>query len=216
LGETSLDFSENAIIAVEIPLVNAMNIFQFSSDSINIDNDIANKIKYKVVYTAGVGITNIVFNIDTSGSVISGYIHAGAVNNNATYDYVRYLAERLFNTHLGVDLFSNESELRTTLRDNFSTSFNYNMGLLHDMSETNDSGNSPSKTILKQIIDVQPTRLKDISQLALGGNWFKSPLALGDILYFRLTVKADVNQHTLTNIDSIPDRVYLIKATLSA
>jgi hypothetical protein len=213
LGETSQVFFGDATVAVDIPLVNAMNIFQFSSDSTDINNVTANDIKYKVVYT-GAGNTNMVFDIDTLSSVIANSIHAGAANNNATYDYVRYLALKLFNTHLGVDLFSNESELRTTLRDNFSTSFNSNMALLNVMSETDASGNSPSKTILNQIIYDQPTRLNDISQLALGDNWYKSPFVLGDVLYFRLNVKAAADQNTLTNVVSIPDRVYLIKATL--
>ena len=214
LGEASTAFSGDATVVVDIPLENAMNIFQFQTDSTDINNVTANDIKYRVVYT-GDSSYNMVFNIDTSSNVIVNSIHAGAANNNATYDYVRYLALKLFNTHLGVDLFSNESELRTTLRDEFSTSFDSNMTSLHGV-ETDASGNSPSKTILNQIIYDQLTRLNDISQFALGNNWFKSPLVVGDILYFRLTVKAAVDQNTLTNVVAIPDRVYLIKATLIA
>ena len=208
-------FFGDATVAVDIPLVNAMNIFQFSSDSTDINDVTANGLKYKVVYN-GSGNTNLVFNIDTLGSVISGHIDVVAANNNATYDYVRYLALKLFNTHLGVDLFVNESELRTTLRDIFSTSFNSNMSVLHAMSATDASGNNPSKTIMNQIIYNQPTRLNNISQLTLGNNWFKCPFVIGDVLYFRLTVCAAANQHTMTNVVSIPDRVYLIKASLTA
>ncbi len=223
LGETSVDFSGNATVAVEIPLVNAMNIFQFKTDSIDIDNETANDIKYKVVYDVDENTERMDFDIDTESLVISGHIHDGAADNNATYDYVRYLALKLFNTHLGVDLFSNEVELRTTLRDNFSTSFNSNMGVLAAIGETNASGNSPSKTILNQIIKDQYVRLNTITQYELldelgnGTGWYKCPFVVGDILYFRLTVQAAANQNNLTSVvESIPDRVYLIKATLSA
>jgi len=215
LGESSTVFSGDATVAVDIPLENAMNIFRFQTDSTDIDNITANDIKYKVVYT-GAGNTDMAFDIDTSSSVIVNSIHSGAANNNATYDYVRYLALKLFNTHLGVDLFSNETQLRTTLRDDFSTSFDSNMTILDAAGETDASGNSASKTILNQIIYDQPTRLNDISQFALGDNWYKSPLVAGDILYFRLTVKAAADQNTLTSVVAIPDRVYLIKATLIA
>ena len=212
LGETSSVFSADATVVVDIPLENAMNIFQFQTDSTDINNVTANDIKYKVVYT-GSGITDMAFNIDTSGIVIDNSIHSGAANNNATYDYVRYLSLKLFNTHLGVDLFSNESDLRQDLRDAFSTSFDSNMTRLHAV-ETDASGNSPSKTILNQIINNHPERLNDIASLAVGNNWFKCPLVVGDILYFRLTVKAAANQNTVTNVVSIPNRVYLIKVTL--
>jgi hypothetical protein len=212
-GEESTPFSGQATVFVDIPLENAMNIFQFYSDSTDINNVTANDIKYKVVYT-GVGITDMPFDIDTLSEVDTGAIHSGASDKNLTYDYVRYLAEELFNTHLGVDLFSNETELRTTLRDNFSISFDSNMTRLHAV-ETDDSENSPSKTILNQIIDNVPERLNDIYSLAVGNNWFKSPLVLGDILNFRLTVKAAAGQNTVTTVAAIEDRVYLIKATLT-
>jgi hypothetical protein len=213
-GEESTPFSGQATVFVDIPLENAMNIFQFYSDSTDINNVTANDIKYKVVYT-GVGITDMPFDIDTLSEVDTGAIHSGASDKNLTYDYVRYLAEELFNTHLGVDLFSNETELRTTLRDNFSTSFDSNMAVLDAAGETDASGNSPSKTILNQIISAQPDRLNNITQFSLGEDWYKSPFVVGDVLYFRLTVKAAEDQNTLTTVAAIEDRVYLIKATLT-
>jgi hypothetical protein len=212
-GAESTPFSGDATVAVDIPLENAMNIFQFQTGSNDINNDNADDIKYRVLYT-GNSSYNMVFNIDTLSEVITGAIYTYASNKNLTYDYVRYLAEELFNTHLGVDLFSNETELRTTLRDNFSISFDSNMTRLHAV-ETDDSENSPSKTILNQIIDNVPERLNDIYSLAVGNNWFKSPLVLGDILNFRLTVKAAAGQNTVTTVAAIEDRVYLIKATLT-
>ena len=207
-GVDTVAFDGSANVAVTIPLENAMNIFQFYTDSTDINNLAVDDIQYKVVYT-GAGTTRIQFDLDTSALLINGDIHPGAANRNTTYDYVRYLAQRLFNTHLGVDLFSNESELRTTLRDDFSTAFDSNMTAL-----TTANGISPTRSILLQVINNQPERLSNIATLSLGSNWYKSPLQAGDVLYFRLTVNAAANQNDLTGVGSIPPRVYLMQAIL--
>ena len=190
-GVDTVAFDGSANVSVTVPLENAMNIFQFYTDSIDINNVMVDDIQYKVVYT-GADPTRMQFDLDTSALLITGDIHAGAANRNTTYDYVRYLAQHLFNTHLGVDLFSNETELRTTLRDDFSTAFDSNMTAL-----TTDNGVSPAKSILLQVINNQPERLSDIATLSLGSNWYKCPLQAGDVLYFRLTVNAAPNQNDL-------------------
>ena len=207
-------FDGSANVDVNIPLTHAKNIFQFQTDSVDINNTNAQDIKYKVVYDITDPSFNIQFNLDTSANVTSNLIHSGASNNNVTYDYVRYLASKLFNTHLGVDLFSNETELREDLRDKFSVAFNTNMISLRDQGVTTASVDSPSKSILLQVISNQPARLSDITSLAIESDWHKSPLIAGDILYFRLTINAAANQNNLTNVTSIGPRVYLIKATL--
>ena len=212
-GVDTVAFDGSANVSVSVPLENAMNIFQFYTDSIDINNVMVDDIQYKVVYT-GADPTRMQFDLDTSALLINGDIHPGAANRNTTYDYVRYLAHRLFNTHLGVDLFSNETELRTTLRDDFSTAFDSNMTVLNAIGETIAYVNSPAKSILLQVINNLPERLSDIATLSLGSNWYKCPLQAGDVLYFRLTVNAAANQNDLTGVGSIPPRVYLIESTL--
>ncbi len=212
-GADTAAFDGSANVSVNIPLVNAMNIFQFNTDSTDINNVVVDDIKYRVVYT-GAGTTRIQFDLDTSALLITGDIHPDAANRNTTYDYVRYLAQHLFNTHLGVDLFSNETELRTTLRDDFSRAFDSNMSVLNAIGETIAYVNSPAKSILLQVINNLPERLSDIATLSLGSNWYKCPLQAGDVLYFRLTVNAAPNQNDLTGVGSIPPRVYLIQSTL--
>lgn len=212
-GVDTVAFDGSANVSVTIPLENAMNIFQFKTDSTDINNVVVDDIKYKVVYT-GADPTRMQFDLDTSALLINGDIDSGAANRNTTYDFVRHLAKYLFNTHLGVDLFSNEPELRTSLRDDFSTAFDSNMTSLNGDGETDADGNSPAKSILLQVINNQPERLNDITSLSLGSDWYKSPLQAGDVLYFRLTVNAAANQNDLTGVGSIPPRVYLMQATL--
>lgn len=212
-GSTSIPFVGDATVEVDIPLVNAMYIFQFYTDSNDINNNIPTDIKYKVLYT-GDGSYNMIFNIDTSSNVIGGSIHNDAANNNTTYDYVRYLAKQLFGTHLGSSLFINETQLRENLRDSFSVAFNSNMTNLSSQLETDASGNSPTKIIISQMINTQPSRFNNINNVSVGDNWFKSPFILNDVLYFRLKVNAANDQNNLTGVSPISSRTYLIRATL--
>lgn len=211
-GTSTLPFGADAIAAVDLPLENAMNIFQFNSGTNDLVNDIED-IKYKVVYS-GTDPNNMEFDIDVSSTLISGQIYPSADKNSVTHDYVRFLSFKLFNTHLGVDLFSNESDVRINMKNNFSTAFDANMFQLDAQGVTDASGNSPSKSILLQIIDKNISRLDDIQRLAIGDNWFKSPLIVGDKLFFLLTVLSHPDQNDLTGVPEIQNRTYLIRATL--
>ena len=221
-GVVSQSFSGDATVAVDIPLGNARNIFQFYSDSNDITDASAQDIKYRILYNSENSSANMVFNLDTSAQVISGVMKYEDPNSpfgNVTHDYVRNLAWQLFNTHWGSDLFSNEEELRTTLRDNFSTTFHTSMSNLNG-AVTDATGNSPSKTILNQIIHSSPGRLHPLNELAIeeGSQWHKCPFIAGDILNFLLTVIPAAGQHNLTGraAESMLNRTYLIKATLRA
>jgi hypothetical protein len=221
-GAQSEAFTGDATVAVDIPLANARNIFQFHTDSDDVNNDTVDDIKYRVVYDSNNDTLNMVFNIDTSAEVISGYVKYEEPNSptgNLTYDFNRHLADRLFNTHRAVDLILNELELRHTLRDNFSTAFHNSMTSLNEI-ETDHNGNSAPKTILNHIIHSNPERLQSVYDLRVDEDqqWFKCPFHANDILYFRLTVNPASGQHNLTGRQEgdVPSKVYLIKATLRA
>jgi hypothetical protein len=213
-GVNTSAFTGDATAAVDISLNTVMTMFQFYTDSIDV-NDITNTdLQYKTVYTTSADPLNI--DLDTNTEMIASAIHIGASNNHVTYDFVRYLALKLFNTHLGVDLFSNEEPLRTTLNADFKSAFDSVLVGLNDTGTTDNTGSTPSKSILDQVINSVPERLNDITPLAVGSHWYKAPLAAGDKLYFRLTVSAATNQESLTSVSAIQDRIYLIKATLIA
>ena len=214
-GVNTSAFTGDATAAVDISLNTVMSMFQFKTDSTDVNDTNNVDILYKTVYTTSANPLNIDLDINTG--MIANAIDTGASNNHVTYDFVRYLAFKLFNTHLGVDLFSNEEPLRTTLNADFKSAFDT---VLVDLAAVGDADNTglisliPSKSILDQVIHSVPERLNDITPLAVGSNWYKAPLEAGDKLYFRLTVSAAANQHNLTSVSAIPDRVYLIKATL--
>jgi hypothetical protein len=218
IGVSSEVIAADATAEVSVPLVNAKNIFQYHSDSIDVSNGVANDLTYKVVYDVSNSAQRMDFDVDTAANVVIAPIDAGAADQNLTYDYVRYLAQNLFNTHKGVDLFNNELQLRQHIKTEFTSEFNTNMIALNDEGELDASASSslnPSKTLLDQIISLEPERLNDISGNAVDANWFKMPLIAGDKLYFKLNVVAAPGQHNLTTVSPIVDRSYLIKVTLT-
>ena len=211
-GSAAGSFSADATAEIDILVSDAQTAFQFQTDSVDITDVVNTDIKYKVVHTSSSEPFGV--DIDTRALVTVNQIHSSATNNNVTYDFVRYLGLKLFNTHFGVDLFSNEESLRNTLNSNFKTSLDTVLLSLAAEGELDSSENSPSEIILDKIILSEPDRLKDITPYLVSNNWFKSPLRAGDILYFKLYVNAAANQETLTNVSAIPQRSYLIKATL--
>ena len=215
-GADTSPLSGDATASVTISQSDAQSLLQFSSDSIDVANADATDILYRVIHNTSA--TPLGLDIDTSAEVIQNEVDSGAANNNLTYDFVRHLAVHLFNTHKGVDLFSNESELRSTLNSNFKTEFNQVLLDLAGQNNTDATGNSPAKSVLGQIIKNAPDRLQDITTYFIESigeaNWYKMPILAGDIIYFTLQVDPANNQKDLTGVSDVPSRKYLIKATI--
>lgn len=208
-GIDTVSFDASAGATVDVSYSVLSTLFQFSTDASDIDNIVTTDVLYKVEYTSSTDPLGI--DIDTNTVVDVQPIQSGATDNNVTYDYVRFLATELTNTYLGVDLFSNETELRTNLNNTFKNNFN---SVLIDLSNNGieeDTDNSPSEALLKQIISSDPSRLASLSTYNVGGTWHKMPFMLNDKLYFKLTVSPATNQESLTGLnDPLPDRTYKI------
>ena len=219
-GSPSGTFSGDAIANVDITLSTFRSLFQFQTDSTEISNDVADDVKFRVVYESSDAPLGM--DINTYAEVVDGAIDANAVNNNITYDYTRYLAQNLFNTHLGVDLFSNEAELRSGLNDSFKTNFNDVLLALAASGSTNQNDTtSPSRIIFNQLIANRPERFNDIynneAEVVDGQHWYYMPGEVGDKFFFLVNVASYEDQQKLTDSTSttqIPVRSYLISATI--
>ena len=220
-GSVSQEFTGDATVNVNVPLSTFKELFQYQTDSTDVADDVADDVKFRSVYSAN----NLPLGIDINSSapVVSGSIDTIATNNNVTYDYVRYLALNLFNTHLGVDLFNNEQTLRSSLNDNFKVNLNSVLVALNNEGITDQSGTAPSRTVFNQLIANKPSRFNDItlnkSALVDGKQWYYTPCVIGDKVYFRLTVSPAQDQQKLTAPLSdtvIPNRTYLICANIIA
>lgn len=214
-GAPTVSFSGNVTARVNVPVSTLQNLFQFQTDSTDINIANNEDIKFKVEYTTSTEPLGI--DLDSNTEVIAnayastGYVHV-------TYEWVRHLAHKLFNTHLGVDLFSNESELRTALNSSFKTNFNTTLlGLVLGEMDAGDLRPNPSKKILSQLIQNNPSRLNDITSYRIGEtDWYKMPILVNDKLYFVLTISAAADQEVLTSVSAIGDRTYLIEINVVA
>jgi hypothetical protein len=171
-------------------------------------------LKYKVVYDTSSTPLSADFLVNTE--VITGSIDGNAATNTVPYDYVRYLAQCLFNTYLGVDLFDNETELRDDLNTSARTALNTKLLSFVALGELDASASiNPSKVILDQIIVNQPSRLATLEAASGSGDstWYYMPILAGDSLYFKLVVSAASGQAAIVDSATVSteDREYLIK-----
>jgi hypothetical protein len=227
-GSVSNAFDGNATANVDITLSTFRSLFQYQSDSAEINDAVADDVKFRVVY-ADAPNAPLGMDIDTYAEVVDRAIDGTASNNNITYDYTRYLALKLFNTHLGVDLFDNEEVLRGDLNASFKTRFNELLLALAARGATDQNDNasngthydttSPSRIIFNQLLANKPVRFSDISsneaEVVDGKHWYHMPGEIGDKFFFLINVAAAEDQHDLTGVTTpIPVRAYLISATI--
>lgn len=224
LGEifTAIDASANAVI--EIDLAVAKSAFQFQSDSSDVLNDVTSDIKFYLSETnfwnAGFKYNAADANVvagGTPGPIASGF---DLNKSMVCHDFVRYIAEQLFNTHHGVDLLDNELELLTDIRKKSRdvwTKMQTEVAKYKDIAGTGDgslllstdsAGNSYSSDAHSESIT---RRLYEQMIYTLAGKErFKGPIITGvrqdlpfevdDTIEIKLTINPESNQHTLTNV----------------
>jgi len=220
-GETYTPLTGDATADVDISTTLMQELFQFQTDSVDINDVSVNDIKYKVVYTPANPILPLGIDIDTSSNVsVDAIASNSGLNYNITYDYLRFLAQSLFGTHLGVDLFNNEAAVRTALNTKFKTALNTMLVDDNGVEYTYDQ-DSYMKSSLLQILNNAPARLTDISNNytygvdgVTGETWYKMPFLAGDKIYFNLTVNPAATQSADTTGAAVQPRVYLIRGTL--
>jgi len=218
-GVTTAAFTGDATAELDVPLDVLRVLFQYHTDASDVDNVVSTDTLYKVVHTTTSVPISENFIINTI--VTSGKQDGNAVAQDLARDYVRYLANELFNTVMGVDLFDNEVELRTNLNARSRESLNAKLLELADegVLDANSSLANPSKKLLKQIINNDADRFSDssISFINVSGlaeeQWYKMPLIAGDVICFLLHVNSAVDQKLIVNsaVDDPAQYTYLIK-----
>jgi hypothetical protein len=243
----TLDASATADIF--LPLSHFTGTFKFLTDSDDI-NDLSNE---DIRYIINNRLINDLSDNDLSNVSILGnsFVTTFPITANDSngvpfedekmmvdYDYVRYLASKLFNTHLGVDLFSNEVELRNSiqyiheptsgeslLRNKIKDILQAGIdlmrtdGYLQNKSYTDSCGNEVnlSRELMGQIFYADPQRFQDISSASLtDGSGVAIPFIEGDTISFLIRIDAADGQESLTGIDdgNIGTRTYKIRINL--
>jgi hypothetical protein len=231
--------TSDVIAEFGITLSQAQDLFHFQSDAVDVNDVTADDLRYKLIYSDptkdenGVPDSSWIFDDFTTNTLCIGTDNSdhvytvgtsGATNKAVSYDYVRYLAYKLFNTHLGVDLFSNETEVRDNLNMSARITLSDLLLAINDhqsnawldasacTDETPSTGfkdiygaDHPTYVIVQNILSEQKHRFNDMSDNFVSGDLsgttqdaeFKVPFVSGDVIQFQLKIKADPTQHEL-------------------
>lgn len=249
----ALDVSCNS--SFEVSLTEMKNVFKFQTDAENIIDATAEQIRYYVdasTWGAEIAAGNNPANAQIEevpdlaihNPIATGGVKQANYPDNKMYvchDFIRFLAQKLFNTHEGVDLFVNELEVLNSIRTSvYDTVWSFSTGsviknalqavdmtaptdpasalLTQDgdnkyftTSEDSDSSGNICRVIAEHLMLHVPERFASI---AASDAMQSLPLEEDDTLDFKITIKPAAGQHDLTGVDPIEGRSYKISLVL--
>lgn len=173
--------------------------------------------------------------LNASYGVISIGENAYVDNDVIAKDFLRNVANGLFGTHLGVDLFTNETSVHAELETStLSVATNiYNsinaVGITGEDMElsVDENGNkhfldtvvdakNVTRALLHQLLSVAPDRFNNLSEYLISEGTYKMPLLPGDTISYGLTMNPALNQSTLINTGTTAlPRKYSVKLVCS-
>jgi hypothetical protein len=189
----------DATAQCNVSLSDIKNMFAFQSDHFDVDDVSASDLRF---YVDNVKIPNLDLsnNIVYDGAVIdvnqSGATLVGS-DMLVQKDYVRHLAQQLFNTAYGVDLFINEEALVNSVKAALQTAWNLckedltnisivgtnqelegaagNKYLLHDAEISGKSTFNIGRELFKMMVSRASSRFTDLEPLALASETDSAP-----------------------------------------
>jgi hypothetical protein len=227
----------------------AKAIFKYQTDSLDVSNNTTNDIKYSIDYSAftalGLNPANAMLDAPAStGAIATMDAYSTAIAPNkmlVAHDFIRHIADDLFGTHLGVDLFNNETELVQSARSVCSDAAEGNVmyeinqqvsrvsttsteavsGLEGDagskyMTNANETNENLCRVLFNQMIGATPQRFADIENTE---DFQSLPFEVDDSINFKLTLSAAAGQHLLTRSAGDPavaSRSYEIRLLVTA
>jgi hypothetical protein len=222
IGETTTEFNNyNAITTLNIPLAVVTNTFLYSSDSINVNDDISQGVKFKVDYSNNQVEWNQIIPTMSATNIELGavpyYKKSGNNTNNVDkikYDFIRYISLKLFGTGNGADLFRNNEYVASQLDYASNNSLKNKLIYLESLGEMEYSltNYNVSRELFSQIIYTQPERITQVD----ANVWMNMPLYVGDKLFFKLTILPHASQYNVLkkNNQPIDPRIYLVEINL--
>jgi hypothetical protein len=238
------DISANARGVYYLTKTQAKAIFKFQTDSFDVSNNPTSDIKYSIDYSAftGLGLNPANAMMDTGASsnpIASVDANGVALDKNkmlVAHDFIRHIAKDLFGTHLGVDLFNNETELIKSVRSvcsdatsndvmykinqtvkDVSTTSTATIGGLEGsagskyMTNANTTNANLCRVLFNQMIGAAPSRFASVQ----GTQNFQSlPFEVEDSINFKLTLSPASGQKLLTRTAAdaeVADRSYEIR-----
>lgn len=257
--DPTLDCSATAVLEIDVDTMKS--VFQYQSDSYQFSDLSSADIKYYVFadhwpsgfdssfsYSASnynpanamLDYKSTVGGLESIGAIASTEVSGDPIPSDkmmVAHDFVRYLAQQLFNTHMGVDLFNNQVTLLQHLRvlcaggtaDVSGTWQNVVTKVqavsttgTHPLLQTDADGNkymsntdtthdNLCRILIDQIMEYDQERFQSIDA---SGVPQPLPFQQGDSISFKLIISPAPGQEALTGVAAFPPRSYLITLDL--
>jgi hypothetical protein len=227
LGELPEEMSGNhATATYEVSVAAMKDAFYFQSDSKDIDDEAPVDTKYYVNWPAAYVLNpshafvkvNPIATTDSDGPITDD-------RTLVKHDFIRHVAKSLFNTHLAVDMFSNEQALKDDLADKGHTAWlaiKVKLDAAKDaMTNADNTTDNLCRVLFQNILKNDAQRFSVLTDLLKGGatdaltTLFSIPFVAGDSISFKATLKPEGTQHSIiTGAAAVPDRVYAIKINI--
>jgi len=245
-GESPMQYDVSATAVFNIDISAAKQIFRFSSNDWDISNNIPKGALHYYI-DASKWPTDLTLNpangmMDQTGLGAS----SGAIDHNnkdrqellVKHDFIRYLALRLFNTPLGADLFSNQSEMLNDLTTKGNTHWQTDISAnlwKYDVNSTSVStddirflidgssnkfcttdnyteNDNITRELFQQIVKAQHARFENVTLDQF--NQAPIPFIHGDSISYKFTINPADHQEDLTGVPKFGARVYRIKLNI--
>lgn len=226
-GTTSDDASlYDCKAGCDISLATAQGLFQFQTDSLDMTDTASEDILYKINYTTSATPLSADFVANTLMTA------NGITIDNATksipHDFIGYIAQSLFGTSKGVDLFTNEEAMVTSVQTKSVEALDARLVALAgfgaltyggvDTTGTTLTNSNPSRMVFDHIMASDNARFANITSYKIGEtDWHKMPVSVGDSINFVLSITSP-NDKTIVGSagTAISNRNYQIKMTVVA
>ena len=232
-----LDVSAEITLTQQMTASDLSAVFYFRTDediTSELGTDTSN-VQYYVDRSKWVGGKNALNPIN--GIVDTGY-YGGNNTDHLAKDFLRDMAQHLFNTHFAVDLFTNEdavvadisgkadSDVASTIYtlmgnvDIATANGNGQDGSGHYFQKDDTANTNLTREILNQLITKSPGRFQDKKAMRLYGDVsgiYGMPFVTGDTLAYKLTVSANPSQNSTVNTgkSALQPRTYKVKYVVS-
>ena len=216
----------DAVAQCNVPLETIRSMFVFQTDHFDVDDICEDAARFyidsaNIPNAAAIGLPTAI----VGNGKVSSLNAAGTALSPSDLvigkDYIRHLANRLFNTPFGVDLFINEEALVTSVNNALNKIWVSCAEDLQDISNTGQNENLQGvgnykylsttdccctcnfgSELFEMLVSRAPSRFTDLSTLQVGAvqaarvdpdarNLYKLPLKVGDQILIRVGLKPD-------------------------
>jgi hypothetical protein len=258
IAQQVLSISGDATAVFFVRVNDMKNVFQFETDAVNINDLSSQDMKFYVNmgawpsnYLPALNPANAMLDVPgiSTGAIssVSGISSLPYDHNKqlVKHDFLRYVAQRMFNTYQAVDIFQNQLAVIQNIESvcdgsapgrswyDISAALHSvavngtHPGLLLDMHSekymtvATTSADNLCRELFLQIVGNAPTRFQGVGgagSILNGG--VRQPLLFesGDSINFNLTINAAPGQNNVNNLNvaAIPSRTYTIKIVMLA